>query len=89
MFRISEDKKRQRELITASRLVISPVINGRRGLFILSTDISNKSLRIILFDIMDRVMRELIKNEVDLYICKEGFANQAPVFINKIVGRIF
>jgi hypothetical protein len=40
----------------ASFFVISPVINGRVGLFILSTSISNRSFRTMLQDIINNVL---------------------------------
>ena len=49
----------------ASLGFISHVIKGRDGLLILSTDMSNKSLTIILFAIMHNVIRELAMKSFD------------------------
>jgi hypothetical protein len=74
----------------ASVFVISPVTNGRVGLFILSISTSNISFIIILLDIIVTALNELTINlwEVNRFLM-DGFTIHPPVKHKNNVGIIF
>jgi hypothetical protein len=70
-------------------LDISPLANGRFGLLVLSTSMSNISLSIILFDITKIVLISEIMNFVeDNNLENDGFIIYPPEKNKRIVGKI-